>query len=85
MSMAGIGYVFVLFGLGALLMAAANLISDALPPRSQRLEALQKKRTEGEPLSTSEVLEAQVVDFDRKLPSAGLLCVVVGLVLVFIG
>lgn len=84
MSIGAIGSVFILVGLGTLLTAVINATSDAVPPRTQRLEVIQRKQLAGEPLSSNEKLEAQQAKFERKLPLAGFVCLLVGSVLIFI-
>jgi hypothetical protein len=82
MSLGGIGLVLILFGLGALLMALINLASNALPPRSQRLDLIKKKKEKNESLSKQESLEEQQYSFERKFPVIGVVCLLAGLFLV---
>lgn len=82
MKIGGVGAVLVVVGLGILLMAVVTALMDRLPPRSDRLAEIARKRAAGEGLTTNESLEDTQAKFEGVMPWLGGGCFLLGLILV---
>jgi hypothetical protein len=84
MSIGGVGMLFIFVGLGVLLMAGITAVTNAIPPRSTRLEIIRQKMDAGEPLTSDEQLEERQTNFERKMPVFGLACLLIGVIAIAI-
>ncbi|MBI2746708.1 MAG: hypothetical protein HYX45_14125 [Burkholderiales bacterium] len=82
MEIGGVGAVLIVVGLGILLMAMVTALMDSLPPRSDQLAEIARKRAAGERLTNNESVEDTQAKFEGVMPWLAGGCLLLGLILV---